>query len=235
MNNIIYSVIALISITAGAVGFHFITKAKPLPSPEYALHYKEPRALSEFTLTDELGLPFNNQQFEGKWSLVFLGYISCPDVCPMTLQKLSFIYDDLTAIASNSQVLLVTADPKRDTIEKLAQYIAYFNPNFKALRAEHDVLFPFSRNLGLMYAITSKPTVDSPKTVDLSEGVNSSMEVKEEGEESYWVDHSASLVLINPDGKIEAIFKPEQVVGSVPFINSDRLISDFQKIVALYQ
>ena len=137
------------------------------------------------------------------------GYTSCPDVCPTTLQNLGFIYEDLQGIAKNSQILLVSVDPKRDSLDKLSQYIAYFNTEFIALRAEHDVLFPFARNLGLMYAING------------------------EGDD-YLVDHSASLVLINPDGNIAAIFKPEQAVGKVPSINNDKLLSDYQKIVALY-
>lgn len=221
MTKTIYGIIALISISAGAVGFHLIKQTKQFPPPEYALHYKQARPISAFTLTDELGQPFSNEQLRDKWSLVFFGYTSCPDVCPTTLQNLNFIYEDLTTIASNSQVLLVSVDPKRDSTEKLEQYIGYFNPNFKALRAEHDVLFPFSRNLGLMYAITSKET--SKGEVDVPAG-----------DENYWVDHSASLVLINPAGKITAIFRPEQVVGEVPSIDNEKLLSDYQKIVALY-
>jgi protein SCO1/2 len=225
MNKFIYGIIVLISISAGAVGFHLITKTKQLLPPEYALHYKQARPISPFTLTDELGQPFNNAQLLDKWSLVFFGYTSCPDVCPTTLQNLNFIYEDLTTIASNSQVLLVSVDPKRDTTAKLEQYIGYFNPNFKALRADHDVLFPFSRNLGLMYAITSK---EANKETSKDE-----VDVAEE-DETYWVDHSASLVLINPAGKIAAIFRPEQEVGEVPSIDNDKLLSDYQKIVALY-
>lgn len=213
--------VALLSILAGAVGFYFISQAKQLPAPKYALHYQQARPLSAFTFTDELERDFNNAHLQGKWSLVFFGYTSCPDVCPTTLQNLNFIYDDLTAIASNSQVLLVTVDPKRDNITKLAQYIAYFNPEFKALRAEHDVLFPFARNLGLMYAITSKETSKSGDDMSGSD-------------ENYWVDHSASLALINPEGKVAAIFRPEQEVGQVPTIDNDKLLSDYQKIVALY-
>ncbi|WP_057829995.1 SCO family protein [Colwellia sp. TT2012] len=220
MNKAIYGIIALLSISAGAVGFHLIKQTKTLPAAEFALHYQQARPISAFTFTDESGQSFNNSQLQGKWSLVFFGYTSCPDVCPITLQNLNFIYEDLIAIASNSQVLLVSVDPKRDTQEKLAQYIAYFNADFKALRAEHDVLFPFARNLGMMYAITSK---------------ESSKDGAEETDESYWVDHSASLVLINPAGKVAAIFKAEQVIGEVPTINNDKLLSDYQKIVALYQ
>ena len=51
---------------------------------------------------------------------------------------------------------------------------------------------------------------------------------------SYLVDHSASLVLINPAGRVEAIFKPKQALGEVPVIEGDKLVSDFAKIVALY-
>ena len=222
MNKHIYSIIALISICAGAAGVYLISQTKQLPLPEYALHYQQARPISAFTLTDELGQPFNNKQLRDKWSLVFFGYTSCPDVCPTTLQNLNFIYDDLVTIANNSQVLLVSVDPKRDSREKLEQYIGYFNPNFKALRAEHDVLFPFSRNLGLMYAITSKEV--SKSDVNLPAG-----------DESYWVDHSASLVLVNPAGMIAAIFRPEQVVGEVPSIDSEKLLSDYQRIVALYK
>ncbi|HCM45987.1 MAG TPA: SCO family protein, partial [Colwellia sp.] len=178
MNKFIYGIIALISISSGAVGFYLITQTKQLLPPEYALYYKQARSISAFTLTDELGQPFNNTQLLDKWSLVFFGYTSCPDVCPTTLQNLNFIYEDLITIAGNSQVLLVSVDPKRDTTEKLEQYIGYFNPNFKALRAEHDILFPFSRSLGLMYAITSKEA--SKDEVDVPVG-----------DESYWVDHSA--------------------------------------------
>ncbi len=217
MNKYIYGIIALISISIGAVGFHLISQIKELPKPEYALHYQQARVMPAFSLTDEAGQPFNNSQLLDKWSLVFFGYTSCPDICPTTLQNLNFIYEDLTTIANNSQVLLVSVDPKRDSQQKLAQYIEYFNSDFKALRAEHDVLFPFARNLGLMYAITSKG------------------ESKLNEEENYWVDHSASLVLINPAGEIEAIFKPEQEVGELPSINNDKLVSDYQKIVALYE
>ena len=130
---------------------------------------------------------------------------------------MNFIYDELKAIANNSQVLLVSVDPKRDTQEKLASYIGYFNPEFKALHGDHGTLFPFARNLGLMYAITESNGDDHGQTVS-----------------NYLVDHSASLVLINPAGKVEAIFKPKQALGEVPVIEGDKLVSDFAKIVALY-
>jgi len=206
MNKFFIVILAVAAALVGAFSFKQLTK---LPLPEHALYYQQPREVKTFELTDHKGQVFGKDQLKGKWSLVFFGYTSCPDVCPTTLQNLGFIYDDLKAVAKNSQVLLVTVDPLRDTQEKLSQYIAYFNPEFIALRAGHEVLFPFARNMGLMYSIS-------------------------EDKEDYLVDHSASLVLINPDGKITAIFKPEQAVGKVPSIDSDKLLSDFQKIVNLF-
>ena len=206
MNKIFVGLIAIAAMVVGVISFKTVTK---LPSPEYALYYKQSRVIKPFELIDHNGQSFTKEQLNDKWSLVFFGYTSCPDICPTTLQNLSFIYDDLKAITQNSQVLLVSVDPQRDSQEKLAQYIAYFNSEFIALRAGHEVLFPFARNVGLMYAISG------------------------EGDD-YLVDHSASLVLINPAGKIAAIFKPEQAIGKMPSIDSDKLLIDYQKIVALY-
>ena len=206
MNIVFLGLIAIAAMVIGVMSFKAMTT---LPSPEHALYYQQSRTIKPFELIDHHGQPFTKAQLNDKWSLVFFGYTSCPDICPTTLQNLNFIYDDLKEIAQNSQVLLVSVDPQHDSQDKLAQYIAYFNREFIALRAGHEVLFPFARNMGLMYAISG------------------------EGE-NYLVDHSASLVLINPEGKIAAIFKPEQAVGEVPSIDSDRLLSDYKKIVELY-
>lgn len=215
MKTYIYIIISLISLCAGS--FHFINNNDRLSLPKYALYYEQARPITDAVLTDEEGQLFTNTQFLDKWTFVFFGYISCPDVCPTTMQNMNFIYDDLTTIAPNTQVILVTVDPNRDSIENLKLYISYFNHNFKGLRAEHDVLFPFALSLGLMYAITDKE----------EQGITE--------EDNYWVDHSASIVLINPKGKIAGIFQPELNSGEIPTVNNELLLSDYQKIVALYK
>lgn len=209
MNKVLYIIVAVIAASVGLVVF---LKATTGEQPEHALYYQQARDIKPFEMTDHQGKAFSNSQLTGKWSWIFFGYTSCPDVCPTTLQELNFAYPDFKTLADNTQVILVTVDPKRDTQEKLAQYIAYFNEEFFALRAGHDVLFPFARNLGLMYAITGDD---------------------ENAPDNYLVDHSASIVLINPQGKISAIFKPQHQLGEVPSIDRELLLSDFQKIVNL--
>jgi len=215
MQKLLLSIIAIVALATGAFLFQ---KLNQQPLPEFSLYYQQPRIIKPFKLTDHNGEAFTNKNLQGKWSWVFFGYTSCPDVCPTTLQELNFVYDDLKKTSANVQVLLVSVDPQRDSQQKLKEYIGYFNKAFIALRAGHEVLFPFARNLGLMYAI-----VDNNKTKN-----------SDSKEESYLVDHSASMVLINPQGKIAAIFKPEIAVGKVPSIDGEKLVSDFNKIVALY-
>jgi len=216
MNKFLVIVVALAALFAGMFLFNKF-QHQPLEQPQYSLYYQQPRAVKPFKLTVSNGEAFTNKNLQGKWSWVFFGYTSCPDVCPTTLQELNFIYDDLKKVSSKVQVLFVSVDPQRDTQEKLNQYIAYFNKEFIALRAGHEVLFPFARSLGLMYAIVD----------------NNQATAGDNNNESYLVDHSASMVLINPQGKIAAIFKPEIAIGKVPSIDGEKLISDFTKIVAL--
>ncbi|WP_265449691.1 SCO family protein, partial [Aeromonas salmonicida] len=79
----------------------------------------------------------------------------------------------------------------------------------KAATGPHEKLFPFVRNLGLIYSIA------------------------EQGEKDYLIDHSASIVLINPEGKLEAVFRPQMSEGRVPHVVMETLVSDFAKIVRL--
>ena len=107
---------------------------------------------------------------------------------------------------------MVSVDPMRDKPEKLSQYINYFNDEFIAVTADHGVLYPFARNLGMMYSIADDPS-----------------------QENYFVDHSASVVLINPEGDIAAIFKPDHALGELPIVDGEELASDFAKIVELFK
>ncbi|NMP16090.1 SCO family protein [Thalassotalea sp. Y01] len=206
MNKVLVVIIAVI---AAAMGAFLYQSQRQMAEPKHALLYQQPRSIANFNLTDHNGEQFDNSNLQGKWSLFFFGYTSCPDVCPMTLQELNYIYPQMQEITGNRvQVAMVTADPKRDTVEQLNNYINYFNDDFIALRGGHDTLFPFSRSLGLMYAIT-----------------------EDTNQEFYLVNHSASIVMTNPQGQIQAIFKPIQgEPGTVPAIDSERMLEDFKLI-----
>ncbi|MEL0641301.1 SCO family protein [Pseudoalteromonas aliena] len=175
-----------------------------------ALVYENAKPLSDFTLNDQRGELVTKQQFLGQWNLVFLGYTSCPDICPLTLAKLNAVYKNLQADYP-LQVWFLSVDPKRDTPAKRKQYIDYFNPDFLAVSGEHKHLFPVVRELGLIYAISDSNELE------------------------YTVDHSASVAMVDQSGAVRAIFKPEFKQGSVPLINTTTLTEEFKKIADYYK
>ncbi|MEL0605293.1 SCO family protein [Pseudoalteromonas undina] len=175
-----------------------------------ALVYEQAKPLSDFTLNDQNGELVTKAQFMGQWNLVFLGYTSCPDICPLTLAKLNRVYKKLHN-EYPLQIWFMSVDPQRDTAVKRKAYIDYFNPDFLAVSGEHKNLFPVVRELGLIYAISDSQ------------------------ESEYAVDHSASVALVDANGAVRAIFKPEFQQGNVPLINTTQLISEFKQIADYYK
>jgi len=157
-----------------------------LTKNESLILFNEGKSLTEFSFDLAGGDHFTNQNLQGKWTLFFIGYTFCPDICPTTLAQLDSIYPKLTAQPYNDiQIVFVSVDPNRDKAEQLAEYVHYFNAEFIGVTSTHKQLWPFVQNLGLIYSIVDK-------------GV---------AEPSYLVDHSASIVLINPKGEHQASFQ----------------------------
>ena len=180
------------------------------PPETHGLLYQEARAVKPFILEDQFGKSVSEANLKGQWTLLFLGYTSCPDICPMTLAKLTQVYEKLSDTYPVN-IWFVSVDPKRDVADKRRQYIDFFNPSFTAISAAHKQLFPVVRNLGLVYAI------------------------HDDGEtENYTVDHSASVTLVDPSGAVRAIFKPEFAKGKVPIIDQSKIIEDLTKIIEYY-
>jgi len=204
--NLIVVMLSAAAVVAGVM-LYLLWQHQPLP--QQALVYPQPRNLSEFRLIDQDNSPRGRADLMDKWTLAFVGYTFCPDICPLTLAKLAGVQQELAASVDKPlQIWFISVDPKRDTPEQMKQYVEYFNqPALTGLTASHDQLFPFVRELGLMYAMSSTT------------------------EENYLVDHSASVVLINPQGQVAAIFKPDMVPGEVPLVNRELLLSDFPLVL----
>ncbi len=106
------------------------------------------------------------------------------------------------------QVVFISVAPIRDTPERLASYVEYFNSEFVALTGEHKQLFPLTRSLGLMYAIAE--STDNP---------------------NYLVDHSASVVVVDPDGFAIGRFKPKFSPGEVAVSDSVQILTDMPDVI----
>ena len=78
-----------------------------------------------FTLTDETGAVVTEADLIGKPHLVYFGFAYCPDICPTSLQKLGAAQTLLADAGEDVGYVLITVDPERDTVEKIAQYVTF--------------------------------------------------------------------------------------------------------------
>ncbi|MFV9503044.1 MAG: SCO family protein [Oscillochloridaceae bacterium umkhey_bin13] len=105
-----------------------------------------------FTLTDQSGQPFTLSEQQGKVTVLYFGFTSCPDICPAELSSLAAAMRDLGNDADAIQVALVSLDPERDTPERLAQYVSAFDPRFVGLRGDEATLEPIIKDYGVYRA-----------------------------------------------------------------------------------
>jgi len=178
----------LMAALAAAAGLWFGARFMPSGAPEsYAalVRYPAPRALPPFELVRSDGRPLTLADWKGRWSVVFFGYTNCPDVCPTTLATFKQVWKHLDeATRARVGFDFVSVDPARDTPEQLGRYVGFFDPGFVAATGSDEQLTRLTRALGLVYA-REEPT-----------------------DGAYAVDHSASVVVIDPDGHQIGLFRP---------------------------
>ena len=133
---------------------------------------------------------------KGKWVLIYFGYASCPDVCPIDLSKINLSFE-MMENKEKLQVVFVSVDPARD-IGVLDQFAGAFNSSFLGLTAHNHELETISKSLGVYHQV-----VESRK---LAQSDHSSHEDQETAShEHYDVDHTTSFLLFNPDLKLTAL------------------------------
>lgn len=147
-----------------------------------------------FTLTDQNGRRVTDRSFAGKYRLVYFGYASCPDVCPVDLQMIGaglrrFEADD-AARAARVQPIFISVDPARDTPAALRTYVAQFHPRLVGLTGSPEEIARVARAYGISYRIEEPVEGGDPN--------------------AYLVDHVRMAVLYDPDGKPVAIIPHDQ-------------------------
>lgn len=91
-----------------------------------------------FALTDHEGTSVGPETLVGKPSMVFFGFTYCPDVCPTTLSDISAWLEDFGPEAEGMNVIFITVDPERDTVEAMADYVSYFHPSVRGWTGPGD-------------------------------------------------------------------------------------------------
>ncbi|WP_417271658.1 SCO family protein [Celeribacter sp.] len=92
-----------------------------------------PAFQADFELTDHRGIVQTDEDFAGRWLLVFFGFANCPDVCPTTMAEVAAVMDALGSDAAQVQPLFISIDPERDTPEQLAGFVPAFGANIIGL------------------------------------------------------------------------------------------------------
>lgn len=204
---------ALANIVAIAVAYAALSLRGNEPPIIQGVFLPEARAVAEFELVDHHGRPFTNTRLLGRWHLVSYGFTTCPDVCPTTLAQLAEVFRALSDEGVDLRVLFYTVDHRRDTVEQMAAYVPYFDKAFLGLTHRDNPdnpHLPFERSLGIMAQL-----VPSTGPGDDLQG------------NAYQVNHGVTLFLINPEGKLQAIFEPGQVAPGQVRFDPAQVIDDY--------
>lgn len=179
-NSALFITVAVVAILLGIFIQTGGNKSKELPEFEKLILLPVPRTINAPIFDSHLGEKTDGNFFKNKWSILFFGFTNCPDICPTTLQTLKNVKRDLeqNELWQNYQVIMVSVDPERDTPEQLAKYVPFFDSEFIGISTDETTTAAFAKEVGVLFFAQQK------------------------GDDGrYDVDHSASLILLNPNGQ----------------------------------
>ena len=194
--------IVVLALGGGMMAASLLLKPAADFSELSATVFQQPRALQPFELLDHHGADFTNASLAGHWSFLFFGYTHCPDVCPTSMAMLGQVQRNLAKDPNTGelpQVVFFSVDPERDTPELLASFVPYFHDSFIGVTGDADEILKLTRQLGIIYG-----------------------KVEGSGNDDYLVDHSAAIILFDPEGRFRALFnvphQPEYIVTDLQAI-----------------
>ena len=197
--------VLLVALAAGLglwAGQRWFAAPREAPKLSSVLLYPQPKALPEFSLDAGDGKSLDRAALQGRWTLVFLGFTHCPDVCQTTLAQLGAAektWGDLPE-AQRPRILFVSADPERDDAQHTTAYARHFSPTALGATADHARLEPFTNSLGMVYFKRAL-----------------------EGED-YTIDHSPSIAVIDPQVRMAGLIRPP--------LDTARIAADLRTLAA---
>lgn len=156
-----------------------------------------PREAPPLQLTDQYGQPFDLANETGKVVLLYFGYTTCPDACPTTLSDWMEVERLLGDDAEKVEFVFVTIDPERDTVDKMRQYLDFFDPEFIGLSG----------------------TLDQITTIQQAYGIMAIREDQPDSAVGYLMNHTTSYWAVDTDGKLRLVIShgtdPELVAEDI--------------------
>jgi protein SCO1/2 len=150
-----------------------------------------------FTLIDQHGEQVTEQDFAGRYMLIYFGYTYCPDFCPMSLSNMTRAMDLLPPEAAEQVVpIFITVDPERDTVAQLAEYAPLFHPRLVGLTGSAAAIKQAAQAYRVYFAKSGDGDSDA-----------------------YLMDHSTFIYLMGPDGAYVRHFAhsatPEEMAAAI--------------------
>ena len=137
---------------------------------------------SEFSLIDVNNEVITESSFEGPLTAIFFGFTNCPDICPMTLNNLDLVINNLDDKKKNKlKIFFVSIDPERDSPQIIKDYLNSFKNKIYGITGDPEKVFLLSKSWGV-----------------LSEKI-----FNEDG--TYLINHSSSILLLNKGKYIDRI------------------------------
>lgn len=188
-NMLTWAGLALVAIAAALASVWLAVHTIGAPPKKLDIHgtYLDGgRPIANFDLTDHRQENFTPEQLKGSWSLLTFGYINCPDTTPEMLEMLSLTYQILDGadLTDDLQVAMVSVATEHDTPPRLANFAPRFHKEFIALTGSYRQINKLTSSLGIRVTQTN---ADKP---------------------SYSIRPEGTIVLINPEGKLLALFTP---------------------------
>lgn len=151
--------------------------------------FPQSRELPDFTLQQSDGTPLTPEELHGHWTVVFIGFTFCPDVCPMTLAELAQAQRQLEDLpdAIRPRVLFVSVDPERDSPEQIGEYLSAFHGDTLGATADIPALEELTRSMSLVFMKVPPP-----------EGAR---------EDQYTIDHSSAMAILDPQARMAGVLQ----------------------------
>ena len=149
---------------------------------------------SDFSLKDMNNNTITQESFDGPLTAIFFGFTNCPDVCPMTLNKMDIVLDKLKNKKRNIKFFFISVDPKRDTPEVVKNYLSNFDNNFVGITGDPEKIFLLYQSWGVM-----------SKKIFLDNG-------------EYDIDHSSPVILLKNGKYISMISHRDDIKSSIKIL-----------------
>ncbi len=138
--------VVVIAVVLSGLGYTWYKSAHP------AFHgslINPPTAASDFALTSQTGATVHLSDFRGKFVLIYFGFTNCTSECPLTMGFLKQMHDKLGTLADQTQVIMISTDPARDTPKAMGAFLAHFDPSFIGLTSSKETLQPVWSGYGV--------------------------------------------------------------------------------------